>query len=116
MQRERPGRVRAHTGYGRFESDVCRNQDRAHQDKRDNQFSNKCDGVAVNARYSGRVKNRVVCQPALQHKLGDLHAGDGARQLRGAVEHRIPQRYFPQSIKRECNRGIEVRSGLFAPR
>lgn len=93
---ERPRGIRAHTGARRFESDVrCnqhggevmairrqdlvigREQDRAHEDKRDGQFGNKRDGVAVNIGYGGSVTTRVVRRRTLKHKRRERHASGG---------------------------------------
>jgi len=53
---------------------IGREQDRGHQDKRNGQFGNECDGVAVNAGYGGSVTDCFVPGRALQQKRSERHA------------------------------------------
>ena len=56
------------------------------------------------------VRRRTV-----QDKRGERHADHRSNELRNVVEHCIPQRHFPQTMKSESDCRIEVRSGLLAP-
>jgi hypothetical protein len=75
---------------GRQNFVIGREEDRAHQDEGDNQFGNKRDGIAVDARHGDSIPDRVVRWRAMEQQGGKCHTADRARELRGAVKDRVP--------------------------
>jgi len=86
---------------------IGREQDRAHQDKRDCQFGNKRDGVAVNAGSGGSVTDRFVCQSLLKHErvVPSIASGPECQFFRELILQELSVAYQGFRISGKCALG-----------
>jgi hypothetical protein len=91
-------------------------QQHGHQNKRQRQFRNEGRGVAYTPGTVTAYRTAPSPGAPLNTNTASATPTIRAKEVSGGVEEHIPWIHFSQPVKREGYCGIEMTSGLFAPR